>query len=303
MNNTRALSGHLAALLTVTVWSVTYVSTKILLHDFTPVEILLARFIIGALALMLIYPKSLGFKKSEEIYYVFAGLTGGCLYFLTENIALTMTTAVNVGIILVVTPMLTAVVTRLFYRDENHLTPRFFLGFCAALAGILILSLHGSSVSINPLGDLMAVGAGLVWAFYSVVCKKISTFGHNTIAVTRRSFLYGIIFIAIAASFMDTSSDMTRFLKPENYGNLLFLGLAASAMCFATWNFAVKIIGPVTSIIYLYASPVLTVLFAWLILGEELTALGLVGCVLIMIGLVLSQNIKLPLPSRKAHGA
>lgn len=96
---------------------------------------------------------------------------------------------------------------------------------------------------------------------------------------------------------------MTRFLKPENYGNLLFLGLAASAMCFATWNFAVKIIGPVTSIIYLYASPVLTVLFAWLILGEELTALGLAGCVLIMIGLVLSQNIKLPLPGRKAHGA
>lgn len=299
MNSTRPIFGHIAALLTITVWSITPVSTKVLLESFNPIEILWIRFLIGAIALKVIYPKSLGFNKQEEPFYILGGFLGIFLYFLTENIAINITTAVNVGIILAVTPLLTAIVNKLFYHDDNHLTPKFFIGALAALLGVVILSLQGSSISLNPLGDMLALSAGLVWSFYSAVCKKISTFGHNAIATTRRTFVYGLIFITIGTMFAETSTNVERFLLPQNFGNLLFLGCLASAMCFATWNYAVSVIGSVTSIIYLYASPIITVIFAYLILRENLTWQGFLGCGLIILGLILSQNFKKLHPHKK----
>ena len=50
-------SGHLAALLTIFIWGTTFISTKILLTDFKPIEILFFRFLIGLFILILIYPK------------------------------------------------------------------------------------------------------------------------------------------------------------------------------------------------------------------------------------------------------
>ena len=55
--NTETRTGHLAALVTVLIWGTTFVSTKVLLTRFTPIEILLFRFVLGYLALWLVYPR------------------------------------------------------------------------------------------------------------------------------------------------------------------------------------------------------------------------------------------------------
>ena len=86
----QTVQGHLAAALTILIWGTTFISTKVLLRDFAPVEILFFRFCIGFLALLVICPRRLrstGWK--QERYFLFAGLTGVTLYFLLENIALT----------------------------------------------------------------------------------------------------------------------------------------------------------------------------------------------------------------------
>lgn len=285
------LSGHILAIFTVFVWSITYISTKCLLEDFTPVEILIMRFIIGFITLKLIYPKEVKFNPKEEPFYVLAGLTGMCMYFLTENIALTFTTACNVGIILAITPIFTAITTKIFYPKEEKLSVWFFLGFIAALSGIIILSTKGNPLSFNPLGDSLAVLAGVIWSFYSVITKKINSFGYNAIQVTRRSFMYAIIFMIPIGYFLDFNPEYTKIIKPNNLLNLAFLGVGASALCFTSWNAAVKILGTVTTIIYLYATPAFTVIFADIILNEKLTWLGWLGSGIIMVGLVISQKL------------
>ena len=69
--------GHIAAIFTVAIWSTTYISTKILLKSFDPVEIMAYRFIIGFLALLLIAGKPMQLqKKSHELLFVFAGIAG-----------------------------------------------------------------------------------------------------------------------------------------------------------------------------------------------------------------------------------
>ena len=81
--------GHLAALVTILIWGTTFISTKVLLVDFQPIEILFFRFLMGLLALMIVYPHRLkGTTIKQESVFVAAGLCGVCLYYLLENIAL-----------------------------------------------------------------------------------------------------------------------------------------------------------------------------------------------------------------------
>ena len=71
--------------------------------------------------------------------------------------------------------------------------------------------------------------------------------------------------------------------------NLLYLGLGASALCFVTWNFAVKELGAVKTSVYIYLVPVVTVVTSALVLGERLTPLSGVGTGLTLAGLLLSE--------------
>ncbi len=97
--------GHLTALLTVVIWGTTFISTKVLLNDFLPVEILIVRFVIGFGALWLACPHTLkNTGARRELTFAAAGLCGICLYYLLENIALTYTMASNVGVIISVAP-------------------------------------------------------------------------------------------------------------------------------------------------------------------------------------------------------
>ena len=72
-------------------------------------------------------------------------------------------------------------------------------------------------------------------------------------------------------------------------GNLLFLGLGASALCFVTWNFAVKAMGAVKTSVYLYLVPVITVAASGLILRETITPMAGAGTALTLLGLILSE--------------
>ena len=118
--------GHLSALLTIIIWGTTFISTKILLTDFQPVEILFFRFVMGLLVLLLVYPHRLtGTTRSQEITFVAAGFCGICMYYLLENIALTYTLASNVGVIISVAPFFTAILTHLFLKGEEKLRPIF----------------------------------------------------------------------------------------------------------------------------------------------------------------------------------
>ena len=291
MRENKNTMGHLAALLTILIWGTTFISTKILLVDFQPVEILFFRFVMGYLVLLAAWPRRLKVaERGRELTFAAAGLCGICLYYLLENIALTFTTASNVGVIISVAPFFTAILAHVLLKSEDKLQPRFFAGFFLAMAGIVLISFNGSRLKLNPAGDLLAVAAALVWAVYSILTKKISGFGYPVVAATRRTFFYGILFMIPALFLFDFEAELTRLLHIKYLLNLLYLGLGASALCFVTWNFAVKRLGAVKTSVYIYMVPVITVITSVLILHERLTLLAGAGTALTMAGLFLSEQ-------------
>ncbi len=284
------IKGNLAALLTIIIWGTTFISTKILLADFQPVEILFFRFALGLIALLLAYPQPLrGTSRSQELTFAAAGLCGICLYYLLENIALTYTMASNVGVIISVAPFFTALLSHIFLKEEKP-KANFFIGFAIAMAGIFLISFNGSKLELNPAGDLLALMAAFIWACYSVLTRKIGEYGFHTILTTRRIFCYGILFMIPPLFLFNFRLEPARFANPIYLFNITFLGLGASALCFVTWNFAVKVLGAVKTSIYIYIVPVITVVTSAAILHEKITVLASVGTVLTLAGLILSES-------------
>jgi drug/metabolite transporter (DMT)-like permease len=72
--------------------------------------------------------------------------------------------------------------------------------------------------------------------------------------------------------------------------NILYLGLGASAICFVTWNKAIKILGAVKTSTYIYIVPVVTIITSFIVLKEKITIIALVGALLTLAGLFISEN-------------
>lgn len=288
--------GHALAFFTVAVWGVTFVCTKVLLTAANPIEILFLRFALGALALCIIHHRVTPFLGwRTEALFAAAGATGIALYFLMENVALTMTSASNVGVIVAIAPLFIALIA-LFGTREERVSPRFFAGFALAIAGIALISYEGAGAGDAGLaGCLLAVAAALAWAIYSTIGKKLGKLGLSTIATTKRTFLWGLLFMLPLLPVMGfgqgaDGAGIGWLANPTMIANLLFLGLVASATCYVTWNKAVGLLGVVSTSAYIYLSPVITVACSVVVLGEPLTWQIALGAALTIAGLLLSER-------------
>ena len=156
--------------------------------------------------------------------------------------------------------------------------------------GIVCIAVNSNAVlRLNPLGDVLALLAALTWAFYSILTRKIGDYGYNTLQVTRRIFCWGLLFMLPVLPLADVRWQTARFADPVLLGNLLFLGLGASALCFATWNYSIKTLGAVKTSVYIYLVPVVAVITAMLVLHEPFTWLAALGMGLVLLGLGISE--------------
>lgn len=287
----RRVKAHILAFITIFIWGNTYISTKMLLIDFTPTEIMFFRFILAYFALLLARPKRIPYKSlREELLFACAGLCGVVLYFTLQNTSLVYTLASNAGVLVSVAPFFTAILSWFLLKGEP-LHKSFFVGFGAAIIGVALISFNGNFIlKLNPLGDILAISCAAAWAAYCILMKKISVRNYDVILCTRKIFFYGIILMVPVLPFFGFHWNAARFTYLPNLFHMLFLGLGASALCFVTWNYAVGVLGAVKTSVYIYFNPIVTVVTSALILNEPFTGVAAAGVVLILAGLYLSER-------------
>lgn len=290
MNVPKKALGHILALFTVFVWGTTFIATKLLLATFQPVDILLYRFFIGYLMLWIIHPhklKSYGIK--DELMFLLAGASGVSVYFLCENFALTYTYASNVSILVAIAPFFTGIMAQLFTKEKVH--SAFYIGFFLSITGIIIVSFNGSlQLNLNPKGDILALLAAVCWAFYSIAVVYLNKKKRSSVAITRRIFFYGLLTMIPALYVCDYRFHVEPLLVPQSLLLLFYLGIVASGLCYITWNKAMSCLGAIKTSVYIYLVPVVTLIFSYFVLDEKLTIVSLMGCLLILLGLVLSEK-------------
>jgi len=286
-----ALKGHLLAFVTITIWSSTFIISKWLLDQMVPLQILLGRFLIAIVFLSIIHPR---FKKPvalrEELFFLAIG-TALASYFVFENSALQWTYSSNVSLIVATIPFMTGILSRLVYKTP-FFTLKGVIGLIMAYLGVLIIILNGSQLEgVEPIGDLLAIGAALMFAVYSVFMLKAGT-AYTLIQLTRKVFVYG--FFALALMLLISGVPiLPESLNRQGLASLFYLGIVASSLAFIFWNRAIQAIGPVKTNQYIYLIPVMTTVFAALLLHEPITWLTIAGAGMILAGLYLSEKSKI----------
>lgn len=281
---------NLLALITVVIWATTFISSKILLNTFTPLEVMFYRFVIAYFLLLLIHPK---FHKitslKEEFMFLVSGVTGGSLYFLTENTAVKISQVSNVGLIVATAPIITALLAHFFTKGEK-LNKNLIIGFLIAISGVFLVMFNGNfMLKLNPLGDILALGAAVSWSIYSITTKKFGS-KYNYLYLTRKIFFYALLTMIPFLFTSEFNFDVSKLSDFKVMSNLLFLGVVASSICYVTWNFTVDKLGVVKTNNYIYLIPAITLIFSILILHEKVTLYSSIGALLIFLGVYVSEK-------------
>ena len=281
---------NVLAFLTVCIWGITFVSTKILLSDgFTPTWIFIIRFAIAYVCVFaLSHNKLWANTKKDELYMLAMGLTGGSVYFILENNALQLTYASNVSLIICTAPILTIILDSIVNKTKVKF--RVILGSLIALCGVAIVVLNGSiTFGLNPLGDILTFLAALSFASYCIILKDMSK-RYSNLFITRKVFFYGWV-SALIYGFTEPFPQLISLnVFPKVLINMLFLSIIASFLCFLVWNKAVQVLGPNTTSNYIYFTPMITIIASTLILKEPITAWLVVGSIVIITGVYMSTK-------------
>ena len=278
---------YIAAFLIVVVWGCTFVQTKVLINaGLRPDEIFTLRFVI---AYLLILPFSwkrlfLGSVR-DELIALSLGLTGGSLYFIVENYALAYGYCSNVSLIVCLTPLVTALIVGWRYPAER-LGKGGALGSLLALGGMALVVFNGNFVlRLSPLGDVLALAACLCWALYSLLIKHLGA-RYDNMLITRKVFGYGLLTIIPLLLWRGMDFGIVIDGGARVWGNIVFLGVVASMLCFLGWNWCLARLGTVRATNFLYLNPVVAIVSSALVLGERVTWIAVLGAVLILAGLI-----------------
>lgn len=166
---------YVAAFVIVVIWGCTFVMTKLLINaGLRPDEIFLFRFVLAYMLMLPFADKRLFLDNwKDELLAVALGLTGGSLYFITENYALAYGYCSNVSLIVCLTPLITALIVGCFYPGER-MNGKGLLASLLAFAGMALVVFNGNFIlKLSPLGDILALAACLCWALYTLIIKRL----------------------------------------------------------------------------------------------------------------------------------
>lgn len=289
-----AILGHLGALLTIAIWGVSFVSTRVLLDNgMHPAEIYIYRFILAYLLVLIISHKQL-FANSlrDELLFISIGLCGGSIYFIAENTALQYTLVSNVSLLTSTSPLITTLLIGILYKNERP-NIGMVIGSIIAFLGVGCVIFNSSfNLEVNPLGDLLSLAAAFGWAVYSLILRKLNA-NYDVWFITRKAFFYGIItalpFLSVESG--ELCNPFVILQRPAVIGNLLFLGVGASMVAYLLWAECVKRMGAIKANNYMYLQPVFTMVFSAIILSEKITIIGIIGFATILLGLWLGDYL------------
>lgn len=303
----RKITYHMFAMACAFIWGTTFLVSKMLLTSYSPIQIMIMRFFLAYIALWIIHPKwSLVWK--DEIGFFCMSLFGNTLYYLGENSALLYTYSSNVSILVSAAPLITLILVLFIQKVNQHrkndtenmnqskkIHRNQVIGIVIAFLGMAFVVLNGHFVlHFSPIGDVLSLSAAFSWAFYSIILEQYTP-RYSSMMISRKVMLYGLL---QSLPIMLIQGQMTGkgfpvmeiFARPSYLIGILFLGMIGSAFCYIAWNTACAGLGVVAANMYIYTIPFVTLIAGFVVYHEAITAMALMGAVLIVLGMMISQK-------------
>lgn len=279
-------------LLTSLLWAGNFVTGKWLVGHASPVTLTSLRWLIAIVCLLpfIMRQGKIALPPRQALLPLFLmGLTGVALFNTLQFLALDYTSAINVGLISTLNTVSIAVFSVLLLKDKIHAVQA--AAIVLSLAGVVLVLSKGSSAVLLSLqfnrGDVYMLAAVCIWGIYSV-CSKWAMKYVTPLAATFYSGSAGLLVLLPynAADFHVTD------VNGAFIGALLYTGVISTVVCFVLWNIGVQQLGAASAGIYLNFNPIFTAILAFLLLGEQMTAIQLAGSAIVIAGCYIFTVVK-----------
>ncbi len=271
-------------------WGLSFVWSKIVLKYYDPITTVLLRLVISS---ALIFPGLKLFNRLQPIkrtdikLFLLSALFNPFLYFLGENYGLKYSTATITSVIIATIPVFTPVVAFFFLKER--LSKLNIIGLFVSFFGILIMLLSKDlSFNVSPAGIAWLSLAVLTAIFYAVLLKKLAVKYNPFLIIAMQNIVGAVYFLPLFFVF-----DLEKFLRvvpnAELLSSLLLLSVFASSLAFVFYTISAREIGISKTNLFTNLIPVFTAVFSFLILKETFEFHKIVGMVIVIAGVLLSQ--------------
>lgn len=273
------------------IWGANFVVAKLALEEFPLMSLAFLRFVL-AIVFLLPFLIAAGPKNKlqrEDLPKLFAiGVLMVGLNIAFFYAGLIRTTAINASALTMTVPILTVLGAWIFLREKVYVVN--IIGVLAGLLGTLVilgipLLLLGTSFDPETtLGNILIILASVAWVVGALISKDVLQ-RYSTLTVTAVIFIVGIILFALPA-VSEYIQDPEWINKVTYLGvlGLLYVSILSSVSAYFLFEWSVKKIGVVKSDLFQYLEPVVAILLAVLVLGEQPRFSLLIGIVLVGLG-------------------
>ena len=263
---TNRMKAILGASATIAVWATAFQFGKLALQSVDALTLSVARVVGGAILMLIIGVfKGLHIPTSwrEWGIYILLGATGNFLYQVVFNEGLRTIPAATSSIIMALTPMTTALLALVVYKDR--IRPVGWLFTITAFIGVAIIILWNSTLTI-PMGALWTLLGMILFAVYNILNRGLSLKGYDSITIAMWSMFTGAI---MALPFADHAIEMIEAAPIIAKLAMVYLAFFSSALGFVFWSYAFEHAEKVSDVTnFMYISPIVAAVVAAFLLGE-----------------------------------
>lgn len=282
----------LFAFLSMVFWGLSFVWSKVVFDYYNPITTITLRLSISTVLLFLFLYffmrreiKSLG--KSLKLF-VLLSFFEPFLYFIGESYGLKKVDATITAVIISTIPVFTALIG--FYFLKERLSFVNFLGIFISCSGVIIMMLNKEMKFSAPIDGILLVFLAVFAAInYGVVMKKIDISFHPIFMIAVQNLIGTIWFLPL---FLIFGIDNVKEVEPnfKLISSLIFLSIFASSLAFILYTYVVRNLGLAKANIYTNFIPIFTAVGAFFILNEQFTTMKIIGILVAIFGVYLSQR-------------
>lgn len=281
----------LCGLCAASIWGGMYVVSKVVLDVIPPFALLTLRLALGFLSLgiVILFRKTRAPITQREFWQsLLVGIMGYGISLGFQFTGTKLSTASNGALITSATPAFVLLFAFLLLREK--ITMRQTFALIVSTLGVLAV-IDPRTAQLSPslfLGNTLLFFAGLTWALYSVLVRKVAR--NIDLLTSSAVMLLGGIPSSAILGFYEVNSQGVGAITLGIVGGILFLGIISTAIAMFLWNYAFKELPAALASLTFFAQPVVGTLLGWLFLNEKITPLFLFGGVLIGIGILISTK-------------
>jgi len=286
-----------AALLVACVfWAASFVATKVALGSAPPLTVVTLRLLVSAACFGLWFAvrrrRFTPVTRADGWRLLWLSLFGTGLHYGIQTVGLQYTTASN-GSVYAVTGPLTITLLAVLFLGER-LTRRKAAGIGLALAGVLVVmgvdTLLAFDLTGHLLGDLLVFASIFMWGIFTVLGKDTMQRLDALELTARVTFIGAAYMIPASVAEMAVRGWSPARLDLGAGAAIAFLGVTCSFLATLLYFFALQRTESQKVGVYLYTIPPMTYLMAWLYLGEQIGLNLLVGVLLVLVGVYLTER-------------